>query len=124
MEAQMLHTVAGALIGVVERIGVTHIGAALVVAGQTKLTGRLGVCCGTTRALALGIMLTSPVAAYADESLSVPNVVEDLLFGSDHSQRAYHERLDSASRGPFKPRTINGLSRNPDACASYGCVDN
>ncbi len=23
---------------------------------------------------------------------------------------------------PFKPRTTNGLSSNPNACASYGCV--
>jgi hypothetical protein len=23
----------------------------------------------------------------------------------------------------FKPRTTDGLSSNPNACASYGCVD-
>jgi len=110
------------LIEVLEKIGVTHIGAALAAAGQAKLTGRLGVCCGTTRALTLGIMLASPVAAYADESLNVPNVIEDLFYGSDHSQRAYHETVDSPSPDPFKPRTTDGLSRNPNACASYGCV--
>ena len=73
----MAHTVADMLVGVLEQIGVKHIfgligdslnpladavrhskiewigvrheeGAALAAAGQAKLTGRLGVCCGTT----------------------------------------------------------------------------
>jgi pyruvate dehydrogenase (quinone) len=73
----MSQTVAGILVGVLEEIGVKHIfgligdslnpladavrrtdiawvgvrheeGAALAAAGQAKLTGRLGVCCGTT----------------------------------------------------------------------------
>src|ERR1700739_1391126 len=73
----MSHTVAHALVEVLENVGVTHIfgligdslnpigdgfrhrkiewigvrheeGAALAAAGQAKLTGRLGVCCGTT----------------------------------------------------------------------------
>jgi hypothetical protein len=96
---------------------------ALVAAGQAKLTGRLGESCGTARAFALGIMLTIPVAAYADDSLNVPNVIKDLFYGSDHSHRAYQERVESASRDPFKPRTTDGLSSNPNACASYGCVD-
>ncbi len=68
-------------------------------------------------------MLSSPVAAYADDSFNVPTVIEDLFTGSDHSHRAYQERVESASRDPFKPRTIDGLSSNPNACVSYGCVD-
>jgi pyruvate dehydrogenase (quinone) len=73
----MSETVAGILVDVLEKVGVTHIfgligdslnpiadavrhskiewigvrheeGAALAAAGQAKLTGRLGVCCGTT----------------------------------------------------------------------------
>ena len=73
----MSQTVAGTLVDVLEKIGVTHIfgligdslnpfgdavrhskiewigvrheeGAALAAAGQAKLSGRLGVCCGTT----------------------------------------------------------------------------
>ena len=73
----MAQTVADVLIGALEKIGVKHIfgligdslnpigdavrhsniewigvrheeGAALAAAGQAKLTGRLGVCCGTT----------------------------------------------------------------------------
>ncbi|MBV8578725.1 MAG: ubiquinone-dependent pyruvate dehydrogenase [Acetobacteraceae bacterium] len=77
MEKQMSQTVAYTLVDVLEKIGVTHIfgliadslnpigdavrhskiewigvrheeGAALAAAGQAKLTGRLGVCCGST----------------------------------------------------------------------------
>src|ERR1700722_5984359 len=76
-EAQMSQTVSNTLVDVLERVGVRHIfgligdslnpladavrrsaiewvgvrheeGAALAAAGQAKLTGRLGVCCGTT----------------------------------------------------------------------------
>jgi pyruvate dehydrogenase (quinone) len=76
-EAQMSQTVAAILVDALEKIGVTHIfglisdstnhiadavrhskiewigvrheeGAALAAAGQAKLTGRLGVCCGST----------------------------------------------------------------------------
>src|SRR6201981_1004987 len=76
-EMQMSQTVAGTLVDVLEEVGVKHIfgligdslnpiadavrhskiewigvrheeGAALAAAGQAKLTGRLGVCCGTT----------------------------------------------------------------------------
>jgi hypothetical protein len=72
--------------------------------------------------LALGIMLASPVAAYAGESPNVINAIEDLFTGSDHSQRASHETAESQWRDPFKPRRTDGLSSNPDACASYGCV--
>jgi pyruvate dehydrogenase (quinone) len=77
METEMSQTVAELLVDTLERIGVTHIfgliadslnpigdavrrskiewigvrheeGAALAAAGQAKLTGRLGVCCGST----------------------------------------------------------------------------
>ena len=80
----------------------------------------------TILSLALGIVLAGPVAAYANES----------PYGQAYSQRTVHRwfhRDDTAfaapshvrrhQRDPFKPRTTNGLSRNPDACASYGCVD-
>jgi hypothetical protein len=69
--------------------------------------------------LALGIMLTNPVAAYAGES---PNALDDFLYGSDHSHRAYHETVDPPSPDPFKPRRKDGLSDDLNACASYGCV--
>jgi hypothetical protein len=69
--------------------------------------------------LALGIVLACPVAAYADERA---NIIEDLFHGSDHSQRAYHQTVESQWRDPFKPRRTDGLSSNLDACASYGCV--
>jgi hypothetical protein len=71
--------------------------------------------------LAVGVALACPAAAYADET---PNIFEQLLAGSDYSHRAHHrEAINSAQADPFKPRTTDGLSSNPNACASYGCVD-
>jgi hypothetical protein len=71
-------------------------------------------------ALAIGVAVASPATAYAD---GFPNIFETLFQGSDYSHRAYHnETTQSAQVDPFKPRTTNGLSSNPDACASYGCV--
>lgn len=70
--------------------------------------------------LALGVALACPAAAYADP---IPNIFEELFQGSDYSHRAHHETVNSAQADPFKPRTTDGLSSNPNACASYGCVD-
>jgi hypothetical protein len=71
--------------------------------------------------LALGVALACPLAAYADET---PNIFEQLFGGSNYSHRIHRgERIDSAQVDPFKPRTTDGLSSNPNACASYGCVD-
>jgi hypothetical protein len=70
-------------------------------------------------ALAVGVALAYPAAAYADE---ITNIFEDLFNASDHSHRDHDERIDSASSDPFKPRRTDGLSSDPDACASYGCV--
>ena len=72
--------------------------------------------------LALGIALASPVAAYAGESPNPVNALEDLFLGSDHSLRAYHEAADPPSADPFKPARTDGMSSDPNACASYGCV--
>jgi hypothetical protein len=75
-------------------------------------------------ALAIGVALACPAAAYAD---GLPNIFEDLFQGSDYSHRPhyrphYRETMNSAHRDPFKPSRTDGLSSNPDACASYGCV--
>jgi hypothetical protein len=67
-------------------------------------------------------MLASPVAAYAGESPNPVNALEDLFLGSDHSHRGYHETADPPSADPFKPARTDGLSSDPNACASYGCV--
>jgi hypothetical protein len=72
--------------------------------------------------LALGIALASPVATYAGESPNPVNALEDLFLGSDHSHRAYHETVHRPSADPFKPRRTDGLSGDPNACVSYGCV--
>jgi hypothetical protein len=70
-------------------------------------------------ALAIGVALAYPTAAYAD---GIPNIFEGLFPASDHSQRAHDERIDSAWSDPFTPRRTDGLSSNRNACASYGCV--
>jgi hypothetical protein len=72
-------------------------------------------------ALAIGVAVASPATAYADGFF--PNIFETLFHGSDYSHRSHQgEPTQSAQVDPFKPRTTNGLSSNPDACASYGCV--
>ena len=63
--------------------------------------------------LALGVVLAGPVAAYASEN----------PYGRVHRHRTiHHSTVGSQWRDPFKPHTTNGLSSNPNACASYGCV--
>ena len=88
----MSQTVAGTLVDVLEKVGVTHIfgligdslnaitdavrhskiewigvrheeGAALAAAGRAKLTGRLGVCCGTTGPGSTHLIVDCVVAA-------------------------------------------------------------
>ena len=85
--------------------------------------------------LALGIALAGPVAAYANERAYhpapshqffdywglVPN--GDPFAAANTGAGAKARVVRSPWRDPFKPRTTNGLSRNPDDCASYGCVD-
>jgi hypothetical protein len=67
--------------------------------------------------LALNVMLANAVAAYASEN----------PYGQVHGHRTIHHVTRDAIvaspwRDPFKPRRTDGLSSNPDACASYGCV--
>ena len=63
--------------------------------------------------LALGVVLASPLAARASES----------PLGRVHGHRTTHRAtVVSNWHDPFKPRRTDGLSSNPDACASYGCV--
>jgi hypothetical protein len=72
--------------------------------------------------LALGIVLASPVAAFAGGSPNPVNALENPFYGSDHIHRAYHWTVDPPSADPFKPDRTDGLSSDPNACASYGCV--
>jgi hypothetical protein len=67
--------------------------------------------------LALNVMLANAVAAYASEN----------PYRQVHGHRTIHHVTRDAIvaspwRDPFKPRRTDGLSSNPDACASYGCV--
>jgi hypothetical protein len=62
--------------------------------------------------LALAVMLASPLAGYASNN----------SYGQVHKHRATYHATLASWRDPFKPRTTSGLSRNRNACASYGCV--
>jgi hypothetical protein len=63
--------------------------------------------------LVLGVVLASPVAAHQSEN----------SYGRVHGNRTTHRAIAvSTWHDPFKPRRTDGLSSNPDACASYGCV--
>jgi hypothetical protein len=78
--------------------------------------------------LALGIALAAPISAYA--------ALND--YGTVHHSRAIHHRsLAMRAQAPaavtiFAPawsrassaKETDGLSRNPDDCAAYGCIDN
>jgi hypothetical protein len=63
--------------------------------------------------LALGVVLAGPVAAHATEN----------PYGRVHGHRTPHRAIVVSNwRDPFKPRGTDGLSSDPNACASYGCV--
>jgi hypothetical protein len=63
--------------------------------------------------LALGVVLANPLAAHASEN----------PYGRVHGHRTTHQgTIVSNWNDPFKPRRTDGLSSNPNACASYGCV--
>jgi hypothetical protein len=62
--------------------------------------------------IVVGVALTAPAAASTN------------LHRPVHSHRTtHHTTVASQSVDPFKPHTTNGLSSNPNACVSYGCVD-
>ena len=64
--------------------------------------------------LALGVALANPAAALRER---------DTLIGRVHGHRTTHRATVVSNRhDPFKPRRTDGLSSDPDACASYGCV--
>ncbi len=62
--------------------------------------------------IAVGVALAAPVSASTN------------LHRPVHSHRTTHYTTVASHQyvDPFKPRTTNGLSSNPNACASYGCV--
>jgi hypothetical protein len=81
----------------------------------------------TITALSLGFLLAGAAAANADDASRT-------LTYEIHAHRAvHHMSLDPRARAltaaptqavtAKQPRT-DGLSRNPEDCAKYGCVDN
>src|ERR1700758_5456920 len=137
----MSQTVAGTLVDVLEKVGVTHIfgligdslnpitdavrhskiewigvrheeGAALAAAGQAKLTGCIGVCCGTTRprstppgpALYEAAPVHAPVLALSGDMPRkmhgtdyIQTTEPDLLF---RDVSLYTETISSAAQAP------------------------
>ena len=96
---------------------------------------RARALCGSCL-LALGIVLASPVAACATERSHTPVLSHRAIH---HRAVVYHDTIFVRRalagraeapvgarpwRDPFKPRETDGLSRDPNDCASYGCVDN
>ncbi len=76
--------------------------------------------------LALGFALAAPISADAASS----------AYGPHHAYRAIHHRrlamraeaaaatIFAPARSPaFGDNETDGLSRNPEDCATYGCID-
>ena len=79
--------------------------------------------------LALGIVLAGPVTAYAAEpaSGSAPSYQATDFWSHIGLPNPFGVPTTGAGANadatdPFKPRRTDGLSSNPNACASYGCV--
>ena len=64
--------------------------------------------------VALGLLLAAPLTTYPAVSASAPTVHKALapLWAAP------------AAAAPYSAHHIDGLSRNPDDCAKYGCIDN
>jgi hypothetical protein len=80
--------------------------------------------------LALGIALAAPASASAFAALNVDRPVH-------HDRATHHRSLAMRAQAPapatifsfagsptFGDNETDGLSRNPDDCVTYGCIDN
>ena len=78
--------------------------------------------------LALGVALATPASAYA--ALAAPEPIQT-------HRVIYHRRVAARAEVPapapayaparpyhFGDQETDGLSRNPDDCVTYGCIDN
>ncbi len=78
--------------------------------------------------LALGIALAIPASAFAALSASRPVYTHRVIH-----HRSVVARAEVPARAPtyaparpyhFGDHETDGLSRNPDDCVTYGCIDN
>jgi hypothetical protein len=77
--------------------------------------------------VALGILLAGPVMTYPAASASAPTL---------HRAHPHHKAVFAdakalaplsatpAAAAPYSAHQMDGLSRNPDDCLKYGCIDN
>jgi hypothetical protein len=74
--------------------------------------------------LALGIALAAPTSAYADLSHYRPVHHRTVVARADAPAPPIRYFVPSPWPYPFNYHETDGLSRNPDDCVKYGCVDN
>jgi hypothetical protein len=77
--------------------------------------------------VALGILLAGPVMTYPTASASAPTMHR--AHPNHQANFADTEALaplwaTPAAAAPYSAHRTDGLSRNPDDCAKYGCIDN
>jgi hypothetical protein len=77
--------------------------------------------------VALGLLLAAPLTTSVAASASAPTM---------HRTHPHHQAnfadakalaplwAAPAAAAPYSAHHIDGLSRNPDDCAKYGCIDN
>jgi hypothetical protein len=75
----------------------------------------------------LGILLSAPVMTYPAASANAPTV--DRAHPHHKANFAHARALAPlsampAAAAPSSAHETDGLSRNPDDCAKYGCIDN
>jgi hypothetical protein len=76
------------------------------------------------RRLALAVALAAPVAGCQSESRSIPNLTAEVASRLPPSQLPRIFRDPTNPYGyPFNIHETDGLSRNPDDCIKWGCID-
>jgi hypothetical protein len=77
--------------------------------------------------VALGILLAAPVMTYPAASANAPPI---------HPAHPHHKANFAGAKAltplwatptaaaPYSAHKTDGLSRNPEDCAKYGCIDN
>jgi hypothetical protein len=77
--------------------------------------------------LALGILLAAPVMTYPAASANARTMHRAHPHHKDNFADAKALMplwTTPAAAAPYSAHDTDGLSRNPDDCAKYGCIDN
>jgi hypothetical protein len=76
--------------------------------------------------VALGILLAAPVMTYPEVSANAPTVHRAHPHHKDNfvdAKALAPLSATPAAAAPYSAHETDGLSRNPDDCAKYGCID-